>query len=541
MKLNDLSPDITRCSDSCEPDEWYIAKENADHTFTEYCADSCNNPSTTYSAYNLHYNNNGVKSCLSNNCPSGTYKDSTNNACVSRDECNFYESNNCHNSCPSSKKFHNYGKKECIAGCTEEEYLYEDNFICYKKEDCNFIDETTTPNKKCLATCIGTTHEYHDFNSKSCINSCSINKRYHTDGGYICYSSCSEIPGDYKYEEIDGTTVLKCYDQKPNSGCDVYYKKADGIFKCTTKSVCISNLNYNYILGYECKDNCNGYYQMDTTEASLNYIKCFANLNSALADSSVKFCDTNQKKCWNSFPSDDTYYVKSQLSTGPNKYELVKECPNFYYKKTSTDSSVNNKNWCVDDCKTIESNSIHKYFYRGNKQCLNSCTAISKYYDDDNNECLDSCETRPDKPFANYNTNSNLEKCLPSCGSTKPYHNFNSHLCLTNCNEDNSQNLYHRDPSISSTVNQYICYPSCINIHNGEFRFQKTDNSCSNFKPNTGCDYYYVKSDGVFKCASATDCKNVNYFYILDSECKNICDIIHKKLDNFLNTIEENG
>ena len=96
------------------------------------------------------YIENGVEKCV-DSCPSGTY-DNNHNKCVRPDECDFYDSTEadgakkCYDSCKTrtgtANVYHNYGSKKCISGCTEGPYLYEyeEDKICYKKEDCKYVE-----------------------------------------------------------------------------------------------------------------------------------------------------------------------------------------------------------------------------------------------------------------------------------------------------------------------------------------------------------------------------------------------------------------
>ena len=130
------------------------------------------------------------------------------NTCVNLDQCDYYipGENTCYNSCPEGgslpdKKYHNYGSKICIDSCSGE-YAYENDKVCYKKEDCQFIDESTNP-KGCLPSCGPT--QYHDYNSKSCISQCgdtNPNNKFHAIYDNVCYPSCASIPGNYIYENL---------------------------------------------------------------------------------------------------------------------------------------------------------------------------------------------------------------------------------------------------------------------------------------------------------------------------------------------------
>ena len=540
MKYNGIYSGVTRCSDTCLTNEWRITIPNNDNTVREYCVDSCYNPtSTIYSSYQYEYIYNGVRKCLKvcineyyiKEYSSGKY------ACVPREECNYYSNSDhkCYSTCPTSKKYHNFGSFECIAGCTEGEYLYENNSICYRKTDCNFVDEHTST-FKCLNSSSrcdhSSTYKYHDYNSKLCIEKCGKNNEKYifiANEGNICYSSCAEIPGYYRYEGIDESevTVKTCYQTKPTLKCEVYYQKADGVFKCTTQKECINTLKYSYFLGDECKFECNDFYKLyyfSLTDGGkrLNYTKCFTTLNDTLNyNSSVKFCDTFLKKCYFNFPKEDHYKIKSSFYYPyNNRYEIVKVCPYFYDNRTGeTDPSLNQL-WCVDDCYPLG-----KYFLRGYKKCLVSCEEVKKYsyYDPTNNECLDSCELRYENPFV-YPITTTPQPCHSECVSGKGlYYSYNSHLCQEKCNEDRTDNLYY-------PLGEYICYASCRDIPGDYlYRYEFRNNSCTPTKhtiPSDDCELFYIKPNGLARCAIPKDCRDLDYLYLLEYECKKNVTII---------------
>ncbi|MBO6244481.1 MAG: hypothetical protein J6O41_08010, partial [Clostridia bacterium] len=513
------STGITRCSADCYGTEWYKDITSGSDV-GKYCLDDCGG-----GTYKYRHIDEGVRKCL-DDCPTETYKKGVD--CVTLDQCDFYLSTTCYTTCPSGNPYHKYGSKECISDCpTNDDYKYKknpDDNTCYRKEDCLFVEETDS-SKTCLSSCTG---KFHDYDSKLCVSGCGSggsSKLYFASDGYVCYDSCSEIPGrEYIYEEADaaGATNKKCYKPGTISSCDIYYKKPNGIRKCSTILECIQNFNSKYLLNGECKDNCDGYYQVatKTTDASpKDYFKCYENLNDALTDTTItiKFCDTSKKKCWTTFPTDGTYYIKDSFPSTDDKYELVRECENFYYKITDSTNSDNNHFKCVSNCK-----GKNLYFFKGNKNCEAKCNAFYKYYfDDSNNECLDSCESLTDKPFSDppQEEDSTIvpEKCREACDSNSrgQYHNFNSHICRSNCQADNNIYLYYKNSDVSDTSNSNICYPSCLDIPGGTYKYELTDNSCSD-TPVTSCEFYYKKGNGILKCASYQICKDLGYFYIID-------------------------
>ena len=524
-----LSGSITRCSDTCYEDEFLvlIPETSPSEIINEYCVDDCNQ--SPDSSYKLKYLINGIKRCLKN-CPDGTYE--KGNECVTLDECTYYKGDKCYDSCtsaggPTGFQYHNKGSKECIAVCTGD-YIYQAEIggekTCFRKEDCNFVERTGSSNN-CLTSC-SSPRQYHNCDDNECLASCdggSNTKKYHADNDYICYESCSDIPaGDYIYE---GFTDYTCYKEGSSfTGCDYYYKKLDNVRKCITINNCIDTLNKKYLVGKECTDSCDGYYQVEVVLSNTpfkTYIKCFETLNEALNDGvGVKYCDISQKKCWTGDNLGGVYYINSEF-TILGKYEVVRECPNYYGEK-STPAGFS---WCVDSCSEID----NKFFLSGYKKCLNSCSEVSKYYyDDSNKECLESCELRPTKPFS-FPVSVGDPKCHAYLQNGK-YHNYNSHTMLDNCGEDNSNNLYHKLSS-PTDISDRVCYPSCLDIPDGNFKYETIDNICYETMtlPSSDCPYHYVKSNGIIKCATQQNCLDLKLEYLLGTECKrNVMIIIIK-------------
>ena len=308
---------------------------------------------------------------------------------------------------------------------------------------------------------------------------------------------------------------------------------------------CVSNLHKIYLLGDECKDNCNGYYQFETSSSEVHYIKCFDTLTEALSDDNVKFYDATQKKCWKNFPNKNTYFIKSSFTDSDTNYEVVNECDYFYNEIEDPTDNTKTCYQCVDNCKTI-----NKYFEIGSKKCENSCNKFNKYYyDASNNECLPSCDSRPNKPFSmpltieDVNTLPTPKECLTSCDSTSnnKYYNYNSNICITSCGTDDSSNLYYKRTTSTDTTHKNKCFPSCKDIPGGNYKYELSDNSCTNTEittfPSTDSithvqyDFYYRKNDGVIKYVATSDCQNLNYIYIEGNECKRNCNNNYYKLE----------
>ena len=401
--------------------------------YTEYiqgkkkytCFDESNNSGADLTQYK--YYNYNTNEFFKDECPDGykfekEHQFNGNNVIRCTDSCfnqEFYilsdGNNKCYEACPTNPpnlRYHNYGSKECINDCLNEyKYKDEDNdkYICYKKEECAFIDEVS---HICYHTsCPSSGNTFHNFDSNICIGSCSNDRLYYISGGTICYPSCKDIPnGNYIYEDKINNI---CYDSEPTD-CEHYYKKVDGVLKCTTQSDCITK-NYKYFIGKECRDNCDGYYKLE--EVGINYITCFDSITNALSKSNVNYYNLKSKLLWNTaFP--DAYYINKKhnivnegTTSTVEKYEIVEECENYYYED-------NSKKYCTNDCtKDINNLVIDKYFVKGNKKCESSCINFNPkkyYYDPDSHECLDTCEGRS-KRFQNPQDSTHALECLSSC------------------------------------------------------------------------------------------------------------------------------
>ena len=108
------------------------------------------------------------------------------------------------------------GNNKCIENtvCTSNHKYYYDPLNNECLDTCKGrqiygtqkeLDTTTL--QICLSNCQENDgaeihHFYYNHDSNICMDYCGkdgSDKIYHAEDGYICYSSCSEIPGDYKY------------------------------------------------------------------------------------------------------------------------------------------------------------------------------------------------------------------------------------------------------------------------------------------------------------------------------------------------------
>ena len=389
----------------------------------------------------------------------------------------------------------------------------------------------TTP-QECRIGCddptSGGTRVYHNYNSHICLQNCNDDHSdniYHANGGYICYPSCRDIPNDlYKYELGN-----VCHKTKPSHDkCPYYYIKSNGIIKCVQISEC-KNLFYFHLLGDECKSKCEDfYYKYNDTEIipgeNVPFMRCFSTPTECYNNiGALTYYNKKLRRCWKEYVSD---YFINKIST--TLYELVDECENFYYKDSD------NHNYCTSSCF-----SKSLFFLSGNKKCVSSCTEFNKYYYDPiTNECVDSCKQIVNYPFQKDLPSSSAapSACLSVCpslsGSDDRYHNYDSNICLERCGKDGSSNKYHK-------YDDYVCYPSCTEIPKGNFIYEylsDTTNyiySCYDkdnlpLAPSGDCPFYYLKNDGTKKCQKLADCRDRNYIYLLEDECRDRCDEYYK-------------
>jgi hypothetical protein len=293
-------------------------------------------------------------------------------------ECDFYDvsSNYCLNSCEEAvgKLKHKIGSKECIANCNDDAtYKYERNNICYDINSCNFIQEVSGINK-CLSTCnvgdgfiaedIGTSkkcyyscdnynsgaHKYFNHGENNCMEKCSKegnSKIYRKVGGFECFSSCKDIgDGTFIYEikdETSGDYICHSFDTFKTSYLDLndnnyYITEGDGVKKKATSSEC-SAINYNYLKGRECIQECNYFKGID--DSILPFKNCFENLNECYSNN-YKLYSISEKTCWKNLP---TAYCKIANIDSSDRYEVVPiGINNNYY---------DNDGICVTSCKDI--------------------------------------------------------------------------------------------------------------------------------------------------------------------------------------------
>ena len=281
------------------------------------------------------------------------------------DDCNQFTSDNLH--------YYDPNNNECLASCAGRNNLE----FSFK------YDTTASPAPaplSCLSECPSTS--YYDFNSKICINKCGLETstyKYHAINSNVCYASCKDIPGDsFIYEITENDDTFTCSNLE--GSCSYYYSNS-GIKKCVSSENDCLNFSPNpkkYLLGKECLESCEGYYILEkpsnidtTTPASL--VNCYETLEDCLSVSGVTYYDINLKLCYKSGSSNlPSPYIQKKIG---NFYEIVTECPYFYYKNIND----NNYNYCIESCKEKD-----LYFKSGEKECKARCDfsvdPISYYY-----------------------------------------------------------------------------------------------------------------------------------------------------------------
>ena len=448
-------------------------------------------------------------------------------SCYYKEYCDYYSypgGRRCYDySCPTNLPYHNYNSRECIYGCSGEYSYYDENGynICYKKEQCSFIYyQAFNGHNVCFRTklCSSTTDRpKHNFDSNICIPDCEGDRLYKISGGNICYPSCKFVlSGNYVYEYGH-----ICRDIRIQSICPFYNKKIDGVYNCSTLDDCINN-NYKYLIGAECRDNCDGYFKLELkTNDGKFYYECHDTLQKALSLSGILYYNIKSKLLWRQLPNG--YYINKISS---NKYEVVEECDNYFYIDTS------NVKYCTKYCLydvNNSPNSNHKYFVSGNKKCESACTNFNPkkyYYDQDTYECLDTCEGRV-KRFQNEIVGGQAEACLPSC-DVGHFYDYDSNICLLGCSPNNPKSYPYYAPLFEKK-----CYPSCADVPGGLNIYEK-GNQCdtSQCAPNS---YYYIKKDGVIKCTDAETCYELDRRYFIGYQCVIKCDNYYKlEVDNII-------
>ena len=306
----------------------------------------------------------------------------------------------------------------------------------------------------------------------------------------ICYNSCSEIQDwltIFEYNSICYNNIDDITDKETN--CPYYYPQDDKVKKCVSGTAGCQSANFNYIFHdqKECRNNCDDYYKfIDGT----NIIKCYDNFNDAYNDNNnIKYFDIINKKCWANLPSGYYINNEHKMSDNAITYEIVENCENYYYKRadnnfacTDNCKDVNlffaqgqrrcesecfsgfskkyydeTNNECLDSCKGRYNLEYSDPFDNNHAQkCLNKCPNpkyfISKKDDSSdasiitNYECVDDC---PTPKYIDVKTN----ECLESCPDSKYYIEQNGNKCYPKCDAENGYIYINND--------NYECLQAC--------------------------------------------------------------------------------
>ena len=361
------------CSDTqklqmFENTKTYFLIDESDTNYQKYCSEECQ----LQNSIKLFKNSNTL-SCHSS-CEETTNKFNFNNECV--------------NSCDEQHPYHLYDKGTCVSKCEdgnedEKEYhlLLEEktcytevpNGIEYKILDiinnewntCKIPKNPGSPsygegfiyNNICYQSCnIAGEQYFHIVNDNHCIENCINNGGIYkysigddSKQNYVCYSSCKDIPGDFKHEY-----GFKCYEGKQAGELDYseYYYKESDIYKHIKSNDAGQINNYCSKLGLyylkdddkQCVKDCltEEYKELFSKDESGNIISLGKCLGNNGCNDKYLFISENQKIC----------YTEA-------------DCP--YKKYTDTDSSENNK-YCVIQCP-----SKYQYESEDGKNCVSTC------------------------------------------------------------------------------------------------------------------------------------------------------------------------
>ena len=388
-----------RCSDKCIGNE-FRTSQTSGYVTTYECIDGCN------STYPYQYTGNGIRECLQN-CPSGS------------------------------------------------DYVHESSGgdkICYKKEQCDFIDES----KKCY------------------FNSCPTAKSYYNTDSNVkrCFTQDDCISKGYRY----------FINQECRENCDGYYKR---FITSNDGTVLAENLRFT---------------------------KCYETLEKVKGDSYVRYYNANLKRCWVDKPTDIQYYIKrEEIVESRTIFELVEECETFYYEKYTTRNSL----YCTKDCKTVsryflrgnkrcESNcAVFKKYYYDPKtnECVDSCKGVQGYG-------FENAISPPPSPPST----PEVQECLNNCGTSK-FYNYDSNVCITNCQVSGNTRLYYSDDS-NVCYPSCIDIPDGLGVI-GKYIYELDDYICKMDVTLTECRYYYLQNNGVRRCVLKDVCERMNYIYLI--------------------------
>ena len=473
----------------------------------------------------FHYNHKCYKSCSLLNEVGKTfiYIKTSLESISSGEESNSNELE-CVTKCPSN--YYLLSDEMCIKYCPK---LSENSYANIKEKKCTTckkgegfilnseLSDTNSPkNIFCYESCPPNT--YHKINDNICYTLATEDKEcyFPEDDNSKCYPSCKDIEGDYKYENNN-----ICF-KEFNCG-DKYYYQIGDIIKCIENDPTNENYirecarqNLNYLKGKACVNNC------DPNEYKIEPVKTiYTGVTELGKCCSSPTCDANYKF----YSEDDKILHKTcSLKTIENsdsgnpktskKGTCVATCPDdFPYEKDNICSSIcsqyyyvaEDKKSCVANCE-----SINKFYFEGEKECLNSCSKsidgkIQYFYYSDN-KCYSSCSLI-NKFSLTINLDHVHQKCLDTCPYQYRYYFENDLICLPNCDGG----FYESDSS-------NICVSQC---KSDEFVIDgnKCSRQCNSEEPFSA----YIKENDYFINKCVKNCNEYEYGFFYKNKCMKEC------------------
>ena len=505
-----------RCVDDCfsYDNTFYSDEESLS------CVEKCSQTSNIF-----HYNHKCYKSCSLLNKDEKTFKyiktslesislgDAESNSneleCVAECPSNYYLLSNeiCIKYCPKSSEnsYASIKEKKCTT-CKKEE-----GFILYSE----LTEVTTSPkNIFCYESCPPDT--YYKINDNICYKLSIEDKTcyFPEDNKAICYPSCKDIPGGYIYENNN-----ICF-KEFNCG-DKYYYKIGEMTKCIENDGTNSNhikecarQNLNYLKGKECVSDCDpNEYKIEPEKTIYTGVitlgKC---CSSPTCDASYKYYSEDDKILHKTCSLKAIDNLESPKIS--KKGTCVATCPeDFPYEKDNICSSIcsqyyyvaKDKKSCVESCA-----SINKFYFEGEKECLDSCSksieGTKQYFYYSGDKCYSSCSLI-NKFSLDINLNHFHQKCLDSCPDQYKYYFENDLICLPNC-----------DGGFYESVTSSKCVSQC-NSDEVVIDGNTCSSQCNSQEPFSA----YINQNNVFINKCVTNCKEHGYDFFYKNKCMKEC------------------
>ena len=480
------------------------------------CVEKCSQTSNIF-----HYNHKCYKSCSDINDRNKYYYIKTSLEpitepegdneleCVTECPNNYYLLSDeiCIKYCPKSSEnsYASIKEKKCTT-CKKEE-----GFILYSE----LTEVTTSPkNIFCYESCPPDT--YYKINDNICYKLSIEDKTcyFPEDNKAICYPSCKDIPGGYIYENNN-----ICF-KEFNCG-DKYYYQIGELTKCIENDGTNSNhikecarQNLNYLKGKECVSDCDpNEYKIEPEKTIYTGVitlgKC---CSSPTCDASYKYYSEDDKILHKTCSLKAIDNLESPKIS--KKGTCVATCPeDFPYEKDNICSSIcsqyyyvaKDKKSCVESCA-----SINKFYFEGEKECLDSCSksieGTKQYFYYSGDKCYSSCSLI-NKFSLDINLNHFHQKCLDSCPDQYKYYFENDLICLPNC-----------DGGFYESVTSSKCVPQC-NSDEVVIDGNTCSSQCNSQEPFSA----YINQNNVFINKCVTNCKEHGYDFFYKNKCMKEC------------------